>query len=478
MLFEPTGNLLISDNTLGLVTVVRSTNTEDFPTPTVVGDLDSTDDPLLLTVQETGDLAGTLNAGADPSFSGTEATAFSLASTGTCSSLAVFTVGQVCTYALNFDPTVVGPNTGNLVLTASSANGATATASANLYGIGLSTLNHFTLVAVTIPPTTPTTVNLGGSVELILTAVQSDGAVATDYTGTISFTTTDPNGVFLGGTTYTMTTADNGVLTIPSQINQTTQFTLTITTTGTVAPTGTVTFYSDGTLIGTETVTDSGTTGTASMNDSFPVAGSYSITATYTPSTNTSGGSASLIQTVIGGPTTISLSSSLNPVFLDNPTLLSAIILPITAGGPAPTGTVSFYDGGTPIGTAAVVNGTATLSASFVYSGTHNLTAVYSGSTIYSGITSAVYSQTVADFSITVASGGSSSGTTIAGGTTTYPLVVTPIITSTFPFAITLSFSGLPSSVTGTLTPGAIAAPAAPRRAATTARPRRPITLR
>jgi FlaG/FlaF family flagellin (archaellin) len=39
----------------------------------------------------------------------------------------------------------------------------------------------------------------------------------------------------------------------------------------------------------------------------------------------------------------------------------------------------------------------------------------------------------------------------------TYSLAVTPIITTTFPGPITLTFAGLPSTVTGTLTPAAIA---------------------
>ena len=67
---------------------------------------------------------------------------------------------------------------------------------------------------------------------------KSDGTVATDYTGTITFTTTDANGVYQGGTgagtnttTYTMTAANNGVLTIPVasglQLNQYGVFTAT-----------------------------------------------------------------------------------------------------------------------------------------------------------------------------------------------------------------------------------------------------------
>lgn len=808
VLVEGNGDLVVSDTTLGLVTVVRSTVTVNFPTPTVVGTLDTTDDPESLTVQETGNISSSLNAGTDPALSGTNPGAFLVATTGSCPALTggsptgadAFSIGEVCTYDLNFQPTVVGPNTANLVLSATAAGGLTASASASLYGIGLNQLNHFTLVAISSPATNPTTVNLGQSVELVLTAIKADGTVATDYTGTITFTTSDTNGVYQGGTgagtnttTYTMTAANNGVLTIPvasglqlnqygvwtatavadpatvppgangtavsndiyviepstlvltssvnpSAVNQSTTFTLTITTTGSITPAGTVTFFNNGVAIGSPvTVTGSGNKGTASIPDSFAAPGSYPITATYTPSTNTAGGTASLTQLVgnttsvtitssinpslvgqstnltatitslgtFGAPTgtiqfydggtaigtpitvaaaaatlpyafttagthvltavytstnpdltnatsgpydqqvlnlaslsltssvnpslpgqnttltatlttitptptgtvkfydgttligtaslanksasvtvsftttgnhiltavysgdtitesvtsppltqvvlytttitltssvnpvdvnanttltatvhastgtptgtvtfksngvtigtgtlsggvatlttsfslpgiytltavyggdaanqpgtsnvvletvlnvvTINLSSSANPVFLDNPTTLTATLTTLAAGT-TPTGTVSFLDGTTPIGTAPVVAGVASISASFVYAGNHSITAVYSGDAADAAGTSAAFTQVVADFSLTVATGASSSGTTIAGGTASYSLTVTPIITSTLPGPITLTFSGLPSTVTGVLTPSSIAA--------------------
>ncbi len=79
ILIQGSGDLVVSDTTLGLVTYVRSTATVNFPTPTIVGDLDATDDPESLTVQGTGNIVSTLDAGADPSFSGTNPTAFLLA---------------------------------------------------------------------------------------------------------------------------------------------------------------------------------------------------------------------------------------------------------------------------------------------------------------------------------------------------------------------------------------------------------------
>jgi len=797
---ETNGDLLVSDTTLGLVTFDRTTDAVNFPTPTEVGSLDTTDDPETVTIQGTGDVLSSLDA----TFSGTNPTAFLLATTGsTCPTpTGAFPIGDVCTYDLNFQPTVVGPNLANLVLTASAAGVAPFTSSVPLKGIGITTLKYFTLVAISNPPTTPTAVNINGSVELVLTAYNSNNTVAKDYSGTITFTTTDANGKYLGGTTpgtntsvYTMTTADNGVLTIPlasglqlnqygiwtatavadpatvpsgangtavsndiyvlepttlnltssinpTAVNQSTTFTLTITATGPtpLTPAGTVTFYSNGVQIGTGpvTVTGSGAVGTASIPDSFATPGSYPITATYTPSPTsyTQGGTASLTQVVgnassitltssinpslvgqstnliatimssptfgtatgtvqfydggapIGAPVTvagsaatlpysfttagnhtltavytstnpnitgatsgpyiqhvlnlatlvltssvnpsspgqsttltatlttlttnpggtikfydgttligtvtlpansvsvsfttpgnhiltavysgdattetitsapltqvvlyvttatltssvnpvdvnanttltatvksssgtptgtvtfksngvtigtgtltggvatlvtsfklpgnytlvatyggdasnqpattntvietvlnvvnIALTSTNNPVFLDNPTVLTATVT-TAAAGTTPTGTVNFFDGATPIGSGTIVNGQVSITASFVYAGAHSITAVFAGDATDAPATSPAFTQTVADFSLTIASGGSSSASTIAGGTANYSLVVTPIITSTFPGPITLTFSGLPTSVTGTITPTTIA---------------------
>jgi sugar lactone lactonase YvrE len=459
VLIQPNGDLVISDTTQGLVDVARSAPAVNFPTPTVVGKLDATDDPEHLTVQSSGNITAYLALSpstTNPSISGTNSTAFLLATTGSCSILAAgasvtpsdaFSPGEVCTYNINFQPTVVGLNKANLILSTTAAGGAlTASTTVPLTGIGLSTVDHFTLVAISSPPTTPTTINLGGSVELVLTAIRSDGSVATDYTGNVVFTISSPSsGDYLGGSapgtntsTYIMTAADNGVLTIPvgsglqlnqygvfqaiatadaatlattatnvatsnnifviepttltltssinpSLVNQTTTFTLNVATSGGLAPAGTVTFYSNGVQIGSP-VTLTG--GTASIPDSFPAAGNYAITATFTPSNSTQGGTASLTQ-VVGLPTSIVLTSSINPSLVNQSTNFTATITAIVA----PTGSVTFYNGATALGTVPVTvtgnTGTATLPASFSTAGTYPITAVYTTSSTNPDVTSA-----------------------------------------------------------------------------------------
>ncbi len=217
-------------------------------------------------------------------------------------------------------------------------------------------------------------------------------------------------------------------------------------------PTGTVTFKSNGVTIGTATLSG----GIATLTTSFKLPGIFTLVAVYNGDANDQGATSNTVAETVLNTVTIGLTSSANPVFLDNSTVLTATLISASAGI-NPTGSVTFFDGATPIGSAAVLNGVASATVSFVYAGPHSLTAAYSGDTADAPATSPAYAQTVADFSLTLASGASNSASTIAGGTATYSLNVTPIITSTFPGPITLTVSGLPTSVTGTLTPTSIA---------------------
>jgi hypothetical protein len=82
---------------------------------------------------------------------------------------------------------------------------------------------------------------------------------------------------------------------------------------------------------------------------------------------------------------------------------------------------------------------------------------MYSGSTDFAPITSAAVSAQVEDFSLKFAAGSITSVTVLPGGTATYSLAVSPGST-TFPAAITLSASGLPSGAVAVFTPAVIAA--------------------
>src|ERR1700761_2896843 len=63
--------------------------------------------------------------------------------------------------------------------------------------------------------------------------------------------------------------------------------------------------------------------------------------------------------------------------------------------GNAPTGTVTFLDGGAQMGIAALAGGRASFTTSSLTVGSHSITAKYSGDGSNAGSTSAVLIQTV-----------------------------------------------------------------------------------
>jgi len=116
---------------------------------------------------------------------------------------------------------------------------------------------------------------------------------------------------------------------------------------------------------------------------------------------------------------------------------------------------VSFLDGTTPLGPGTLSGGVATLTTSLLTVGTHSISAVYSGGTNFVAATSAVLTQCVMDISLSDPSAGGTSQTVTAGGNAIYSLAIAPSSGTTFPVAVTLTVSGLPTTTTASLTPAA-----------------------
>ncbi|MBX3475898.1 MAG: Ig-like domain repeat protein [Planctomycetes bacterium] len=95
--------------------------------------------------------------------------------------------------------------------------------------------------------------------------------------------------------------------------------------------------------------------------------------------------------------TATTLSSSVNPVNLRAPTVLTATV----AGNGTPTGSVTFKDGTAALATVELSGGVATYTATFTSSGTHSLTAAYSGAAGNPASTSAVVSESVSTVTAT-----------------------------------------------------------------------------
>lgn len=427
-----TGDLLVSDTTVGLVQVTRSTSSVIFNTPTLVGSIDSADGNLSLDVENTGTVV--LNATGSLTNN-----AFLLQTTGTCPNVAngstQIPVGDACTIDFGFKPTIAGTNTGTMNISASGI-----TDVVTLTGTGYHVLDHFNVSVA------PSTVTPGQPTTLTITAINNDGTVDNTYTGTINLTCTDPACVLPAGA-YTFTAANSGTLVFPSSganplnfntlgvwtvtVNDTTTTSgqtytgtsnqVTVITTPAVTitssvnpvnvsantvltatlsspygtPSGTVTFMDGATVLGTGTLNSSGV---ATLTISFSTAGTHPLTVSY-PGAGyfQAANSAVLNELVQTLGTTLTLTSTVNPLNVNANTVLTATA---TSTSGTPNGTITFLDGTTVLGTAPLnASGVATLTVSFSTPGTHPLTASYPATGPYQAGTSPVVNEIVQNFS-------------------------------------------------------------------------------
>jgi hypothetical protein len=86
---------------------------------------------------------------------------------------------------------------------------------------------------------------------------------------------------------------------------------------------------------------------------------------------------------------TLTLASSANPS-----TYLQSVTFTATISS-GPTGTITFYNGGTSIGTGTISSGTATLSTSALTVGSYQITASWPGNSSYGPVTSSALTQVV-----------------------------------------------------------------------------------
>ncbi len=182
------------------------------------------------------------------------------------------------------------------------------------------------------------------------------------------------------------------------------------TSSGGNAPTGTVTFFSGSTQLGSP-VPVNGTDGsgniqsgaftpaqaTAVLTTTQLPTGQDSITAKYNGDTNYSGSTSPAIVVSNLFATTATVQSSASSINLGASVTLNALVSTNVTGTP-PTGTVTFFSGGTPLGAPVTVTGgtnsqgmaqaTASLMTTALPAGSDSVTAAYSGDATYSSSTS------------------------------------------------------------------------------------------
>lgn len=237
----------------------------------------------------------------------------------------------------------------------------------------------------------------------------------------------------------------------PSAYGAPVTFTATVTGANGVTPTGNVQFNDGTNILGTVALT-AGTapTATAQITISNPPLsnGSHTITATYNSDGNYSSATGNLVQVVNGATTNITgVTVSASPAAWGQPVTLSVTVTPaVLPSNGIPTGTVTFYDGGTAISGSPVAipsgSETATLNGVLLSVGSHTaITAKYNGDNNFASVTSApatlvvnkaATGTTISSITPAAATYGQSNITITAAVTVTSPGAGTPTGTVTF----------------------------------------------
>ena len=255
-----------------------------------------------------------------------------------------------------------------------------------------------------------------------ITATYAGDSNFSSSTGSL---TGNPQVVNQASTTTTVTSSKNS-----STFGQSVTFTATVTpASGSIPNNETVTFYDNGTSIGTGAT--SGGNGSASYTTSSLAAGSHPITATYAGDSNFSSSTGSLTgnpQVVNQASTTTTVTSSKNSSTFGQSVTFTATVTP--ASGSIPNNeTVTFYDNGTSIGTGATSggNGSASYTTSSLAAGSHPITATYAGDSNFSSSTGSLTGNPqVVNQASTTTTVTSSKNSSTFGQSVTFTATVTP----------------------------------------------------
>lgn len=328
-------------------------------------------------------------------------------------------------------PAITSTNTPDTNYLSSTSN----TVSATVTGIVVSSslnpstyLQNVTFTATVATGDTGSVTFMDGATSLGNTALS--GTTAALSLSTLTAGSHNITGVYSGDGTHSTATSPilaqvvnkvTTTVTVATTGSSTYGDSVTITATVTAGATGTVTFTSGGATLGSATANGSGI---ASITTTALPAGGDTITANYPGDNNYTAGSGSTTQTVAKKAVTSTLTSSANPA-VPGSSVTFTDTLPTGV-----TGSVVFTSGGATIGTATVNNGVAAVSTSTLPLGADSITATYSGDPNY-GTSVATMSETIAKLNPTVT-------VTTSGGSTLYS-------------SVTITAS-VPAGATGTIT--------------------------
>ena len=241
----------------------------------------------------------------------------------------------------------------------------------------------------------------------------------------------------------------------PSVAGQSVTLMATITPTPTGTPLGTVSFYSDTTVLNTAAVNSSGV---ATFTTSSLPAGSDAIKATYSGNIDFSASASPVITETITGTSTTATSTALsaapNASVAGQSVTLTATITPAPTG--APLGTVNFYHGSTLLNAASVnSSGMATFTTTTLPVGSDSITAAYSGNTEFAASTSTALVLTVGAAPTFAIAAPATTVSVAATGSVNVNITVSAV-GGTYNGTVTLSATGLPPGATATFSPTSV----------------------
>jgi hypothetical protein len=157
---------------------------------------------------------------------------------------------------------------------------------------------------------------------------------------------------------------------------------------GTLQPTGTVTFKEGAVTAGTANLALVGTVQTAKLELTTLPAGSHTFTATYNGSTDFTPSTSLSITITVGKSTTTTTATTSTPAPTPGQDVKLKAVVKAATGSSKPTGSVTFKEGPTTLGTVALALVGTTQTAKLTVTGglglgSHTITAAYAGSSTF-----------------------------------------------------------------------------------------------
>ena len=163
--------------------------------------------------------------------------------------------------------------------------------------------------------------------------------------------------------------------------------------------------------------------------------GSLQLTAVYSGDSNYTGSTSPIITQIVNKPvTTITMSTSNNPILYGTPVTFSATVAPLPPGTGTPSGTCTWFDGVTVLGTSTLIGGVCTYNAPLLAVGGHSISTQYGGDANYQGVIGDTLTEVVNKLPSAI-SLTSNSVNSVASQVVTFTAQISPFPPAGVPFA-------------------------------------------